>query len=466
MIRKLRATEAAIGLCLVAVATPAAAEFEISIRAGVAGTDNIALATDEEAQDETVFQLIPSLRYILDSQRLDVDFIYEGEFNKYQDLDTTADFHRVDGDLEATLVDNLFYVQAGVLRTQAVRDPTVAIPPSTLPVSNNLIDLDELSLAPRIERRFGSSVTLYSEVRLEEVSYRDDELQDNSNRDFVFRFGGDQRGTGATWALRYRWLDTEYEEGSQFEYQEAGVELGYWVSPSTRIFGSYGKESPYFDPDNRSLEEPVWEGGFEYAVNRFDAEFAYGERSFGRSWRGMVDFDFERGEFSLSYIQDPSTTGRDFLQGRLINPTNPGEFLTQPGFAERYVLKRLESSLLLEFRRTDIRLTVFDEARDDRTTIEGDQLTDQTQTGGVFALTYQMGTRTSVALTGSLTNRVDDTLQDGERRISQASIEFIYQIARRSELSLLVSHANDESTQTDGEDYTANVAGLYFTFTF
>lgn len=460
------ANKATLCFCLIAITAPAAAEFELSIRAGVLATDNISLATEPNEQNETVLQLNPRLRYAVDSQRVDAILVYEAELNDYQDLDTTEVYHRFEGNLDVEIVDDFFFIQAEALRTQAVLDPDVAIPPSTLPITNNLIDLEEVAVAPRIERRFGSSVSLFSEFEYEEVSYDGQDIQGNSNKNLVFSLGRDQRGTGVTWELRYLGQETSYDETVSFEYQEAEVELGYWASPSTRIFAAYGEESPYDDFEDSSLQEEVWEAGFEYASNRLNAEFAYGERSFGSSWRGLVDLDFERGEFSLSYVQDPSTTGREFLRGTLINPTNPGEFLTRPGFAERYILKRLESNLTLSFRRTDITLTVFDEERGDRTTLSGDPLTDETQTGGVFVVTYQVGSRTELVATAALANILDDTRLDDERQLTQASIELRFQMARRSELSLLLSHASDESTETFGDDYTANVLGLFYTITF
>lgn len=465
MNRKIRGNKTALGCCLILMAAPAAAEFELSFRAGILATDNISLAAEPNEQDETVLQLNPTLRYTVDSQRVDAVLVYEAEINDYQDLGTTEVYHRYDGDLDVQIVEDFFFVRAGALRTQAVLDPDAVIPPSTLPVTSNLVDLSELLLAPRIERRFGTSVSLFTELQLEELSYDGEDTQNNSNKDLVFSFGGDQRGNGPTWALRYLGQETSYDEGAAFEYQEAEVELGFWVLSSTRLFASYGQESPYDDFRDSSLQESVWETGLEYASDRLDAEFAYGERSFGSSWRGEVDLEFERGEFSLSYLQDPSTTGRNFLRGTLIDPTNPGEFLTRPGFAERFVLKRLESNLNLSFRRTDITVTVFDEERVDRTTLSGDLLTDETQTGGTIAVNYRVGTRTTLTATGALTNVVDDTRLDDERRLTQASIEFRYQLGQRSDLSLMVSTASDESSEAFGEDYTANVIGLFYTFT-
>ena len=156
------------------------------------------------------------------------------------------------------------------------------------------------------------------------------------------------------------------------------------------------------------MDDSFWEAGFAYSPSdKLSAEFAAGERSFGSSWRGRLDYTFRRGSTSLSYDESPTTTGFDRIGGTrsILDADNLDDFLNRPGSAERYISKRFNWDLNLEFRRTGFTLSVFDEDRSDRFSADGTLVDDQSQTGVRANFTWQAGVRTEFAVSGSLVDQ-------------------------------------------------------------
>ena len=92
------------------------------------------------------------------------------------------------------------------------------------------------------------------------------------------------------------------------------------------------------------------------------AEFAGGERSFGNSWRGELDFEFSRGSTTLGYSESPTSTAFNQSEqtSRTLDPDDLGEFLDTPGEAETYLLKQLSWILTIDLRRLGISVSAFD----------------------------------------------------------------------------------------------------------
>src|SRR5690606_13148401 len=120
------------------------------------------------------------------------------------------------------------------------------------------------------------------------------------------------------------------------------------------------------------------------------AEFALGERSFGRSWRGKLDFEFRRGSTSFSYAETPTTQDNSRLRrNSLGGPDLPDDFLDRPGSGERYLSNRLEWLLNLNFNRTDFSFSLFDDERTERALLDGTVLPDESQRGALVSVSYR-----------------------------------------------------------------------------
>jgi hypothetical protein len=347
------------------------------------------------------------------------------------------------------------------------------IPPEGLPGIGNVGDRDTYFYSPRFSKTFGRSVAVNAIYRYEDVSFDESDfedapnIQDNVNESARFEVQNYKREEGLTWAARYEWNETEYDRSSPWEYQKASAELGFWMSSNMRIFASGGQESAWDDPVDRSLQDPFWEAGFAFKNgDKFDAEFAAGERSFGSSWRGRLNLAFRRGSLSLSYAETPTTTGLDrYARGYLVDPEKPNDLLARPGSAERYILKRGQVSANFEFRRTSLGFTVFDEERTGRFQDDGTPLGDESQNGVSIRFSWQLGAKTELAASGSIKNR--EIADGGNLEFINGSLSASYQLGSSLGLTLGYDYTEqDPDAGSVGRDYVSNIFSLFLDYAF
>ena len=326
------------------------AEVGGGIRVGASYTDNVFLDTAPEI-DEVIFQASPFLNLVHESPNWDANVNYAFNWYRYSDLKTTSKYHRGQATLIGKTLQDSLTAELGARRSQTLSDPDGVIPSGRLPLSGNLVDQDEWWFNPRFNRRLGGMATVDASYRYSRIQFDDSTRQYNTNHNGNFGVENYSAGQGLTWALRYDWRRTEYEASVPWEYQRATAELGFWVNAKTRVFGAGGKESAWDNPFDPALADPFWEAGFAHSAGEnLSAEFAVGERSFGSSWRGNLDYTFRRGITSLSYDESPTTTGFN-RGGGVQNVLDPDDlddlddFLDRPGSTGFSVLRRLRHSL-------------------------------------------------------------------------------------------------------------------------
>jgi uncharacterized protein (PEP-CTERM system associated) len=453
-----------------------AGEFGAGVRVGVSKIDNIFLVASPDEIDDIVYQASPFLSFLHESPNLDANLDYTFDWYRYADLDTTTKWHNGVASLIGKAWEESLAVGVGAGRSQVLGDPSGVIPPGSLPLSGNLVNQDEWWLNARFNRKVSRAVTFDADYTYSKFQFEDDLIQDNTNQIVNFGLENYAAGQGLTWALRYEWRQTEYEISLlPWEYQRASAELGFWANAKTRFFASGGEESAWDDPIDAALVDPFWEAGFAYSAGEnLSAEFAAGERSFGSSWRGNLDYTFRRGSTSASYSQTPTTTGfyrsgspsglRDET-GAAPGPDGFDDFLSRPGTAERYISKRFQWNLNLEFRRTGFSLEVFDEDRSGRTSAIGIPRSDQSETGITANFSWQAGVRTEFVAFGAIVDReYDDT---NRTRYSSGGLTANYSLGERSELSLSYRYGDQRPGDeiAVSQDYAVNIVSLYFTFT-
>jgi hypothetical protein len=455
----------------IAVVDATAMEFEPEITLGLSYTDNLTLATEDE-QDELVYLAEPAFSLTHETDRVDLNADYRMQAYRYRDLEESQVWHQYDASMELALVPDALFLEVGGSRNQSIRDPELQIPNSTLPLSGNLQDRDEYSYMPSFMLPLSSNVVARGSYRNSWVDYSEGDFEgfsgDAENRDADFTMDNYRRGRGLTWALRYNWQRSIYDEYLPWEYQQAAAELGFWVGGSLRLFGSGGRESAWDDPLNPELADPFWEAGFAYGdAERLSLEFAAGERSFGPSWRGSVDYNFRRGSINLSYTESPTTQSFNQFRTFAAEDADPlDDYLSRPGSAERYVNKSLQARVSIEFSRSSLTLGAFSTERSDRTTPSGEALPDEDQRGVDIALSYQLGAKTDLRASGSWAER-EFGVDAGPRVLIRASAAADYRLGARTTVSLASDYAKeDQKERGSGRDYFANTVTLLLTRTF
>lgn len=463
----------AVGAAVAGAASArAAVEFEPAITVGIAHTDNLTLAsTDEES--ETVYQLLPSFTLAHQTPRVTSQVAYQMNAYRYDSRGEDEIYNRFNGQTTIALDPDNFFFDLGASRAQSVRDASFAIPRSTLPITGNRIDRDEAFAGPSFQYPLGRNVTASGNYQRTWVRYDDDidttsfRTRDADSDTAAFSFDNYRRQQGLTWAVRYTSMETDYGVFVPWRHKQAIAELGAWIGQGLRIFASGGKESSWDDPFDSGLEDTLWDAGItKTAGERWLIELAAGERTFGSTRRGRLEFTFRRGNMSFVYNEQPTTQERNpFVRGGLFDPLEPDDFLSEPGTPERFISKRLQWSLGFELRRTQLNFYLFDETREQRVLLDGTPVQDIEQSGASVSVSRQLGARTELRAAASRSSR---QFQVGsERDLTEASLAANYSIGPRSDLSLEYRYVEDEPADGPPDSgYEANTVSLLFTRTF
>jgi hypothetical protein len=428
--------------------------FDPSIEVGVAHTDNLTLAA-ENPEPETAYELVPAFSLRQNGRRMTADVDYRAEGYYYKDLQDSNVFQIYNADVRAALDPDNFFLEFGASREQTVRDPESPLPPiSNLPISNNRVDRDDYYFGPSLEYRVGANATVRGDYRRTRIQYDEGEtgaflVPEYDSDQLEFSVDNYLKERGFTWAVSYTSDKTDYIQlFPTWEYNQAAVEIGTWVGKGARFYASAGKESPWDDPFDSSLQDDFAEIGFAKRVGEnLNVDLAFGERSYGSSQRAELSYTFRHGETRLSYTDSPATQGRA-----------PEDYLTRPGAAERFILKRFDWSVGIRLRRTDVSLTIYDEKREQRSTLGGIPIGDEAQSGAELAAGWQVGASTRFDV-GVSTWRQEFTT--GTQDLRFAWIEATRSLGARTDLSLELRR--DDSRSASVQSYTADVISLSLT---
>jgi hypothetical protein len=432
-------------------------DFEPAISVGVARTDNLLLTT-QNPESETVYQLIPGFALRQSGTRMNAAVDYRVEGYHYVDRKEDDAFQNYLATVETALdVDN-FFLDLGATRDQTIRDPESLIPRTNLPISTNRIDRDDYWFGPRFQYPLGSNVTVSGSGRRTRIEYGVDEtgalLVPEFDTDEVdFSVDNYRQQEGLTWAFVYSSDATDYgPDFPDWEYRLAAIQLGAWVGRGVRVFASVGKESSWDNPLDPSLRDDYHEIGVARNAGRnFNIELAAGERSFGSSKRATLQYNFRRGNTQLGYSEQPSTQGR-----------SPDDYLTRPGAIERFVLERVDWTLTFGLRRTQISLNVYDENREERTSVDGAPLGDEAQSGGSFLFSLGIGSRSELQLGA---DRINQEFADrGSQDLRTKWIGINRPLGPQTDLALTLRREHADNSNDAG--YEANLVSLMLTRRF
>ncbi len=459
------------GLFLFCVTSVAAAgEFDAELSVGVIDTDNVTLVP-VNPEPATVLLLSPGLTYKQDSGKLTADVAYRFDGYYYSERGENKVYHLLDADLSFGLVPDRFFLDLGGSRSQAVIDPRGKISFDNLAIISNRVDRDDLYIGPSFQVPVGENVVVNGDLRRTWVSYAQDLPTQSGMEDYEADEGGlsvdnYRKGVGLSWAARY--FDQNVEYGvpfAPFLYRQAYVELGFWANEGTRLFVVGGQESPWDAPLEPGLTDPFWEAGVVRERGGIRAEFAVGDRSFGSSVRGDLAYDFGRGTTEFSYNETPTTSANDrFSRGGLLDPDEPNDYLFRAGSGERYLSKRLEWSLDLDWGRYAFALALFDESREDRTDVNGAPLGDERQSGANVDASWQLGSRTELYVWAM---RVDREFAGGDDSdLAATGFGTGYRLGRNALLSLELERREQASLLTTALDYRADLISVVWARTF
>ena len=194
--------------------------------------------------------------------------------------------------------------------------------------------------------------------------YQDDSTDQNAYVGITTR----EERWRATMRLFYEWQKSEFERTVPYNYERAGVDLGFRLSRTVRVVADGGVESDLDESTTAGgLDATYWHAGFEWRPDeRTTLDARYGERFFGESWRVQLNRETRYLTVTLSYVEDPQVETRRI--GINFDPDQfPPPDLNQDlsGFTSYpFIHKAALATLLAKGARTRVRLDVYDHKRE------------------------------------------------------------------------------------------------------
>lgn len=308
-------------LALLVVGSPAAAQdwdFEPFVELVATYTDNLFLAAEGDETSDYIGQVNPGFRLVNDEGVFTADVYYRMQslfFSEDSELNTI--YHQLAGNGTLTVAPELFYVDLDASINQSVVDPTQAIPLSNVIATQNFGDIALANATPYLIHRFGSSGTYarldytYGIGRYDDFEDQPFTRVDDFDQSLVgFYLGTDTEETGIEWSARYDLQSVDYEMITDYEYERAGIGVGIPITSSFRLVGFGGLESDVIESrEVGGLDSDYWEVGFRINAGEQNTfEIRAGERFFGDTYFGNLEYIGRALTASITYNQNPTTS--------------------------------------------------------------------------------------------------------------------------------------------------------------
>ena len=410
---KVRTRTQVLCAALLCAAPVASAQWEItpSIYVSALYTDNIGfrsglfLFDDASGQtDDISYQISPRLGVRHEGPRWNLNSSYQYQNRRFLEFDgNNQEFHNLNLTSNHILVRDRLGVDFLANIQQQVIDRQLGIGGTTANRIGNLTDFGNYSVQPYFNFDLGSSTTGRISYRYGINEFDAPALVDSKNGQLVGTIGTQ---FGSRWSLGGTYTDSsiEFDTGREVSLARIAVDLGYQLTPRTRLVLQGGEDSN--DLGSNSLFGDVqgsfWMAGVVGSLGTStNYEVRVGEQFFGDSLLFNVERTRGRLSLNLSYVEQASTFG-----GGAINPqallslaSNVGGIDLPNATQDVFVSNRLTVGVTYTQTRSSISLSVFN---DDREFLSGEDDLERDDSGGGAQLTFnwEMSPDTRLTITG------------------------------------------------------------------
>ncbi len=288
-----------------------------AIGVSISHTDNLFVTVVDEV-DENIGQIVPSISIEYSGLRATLDFDYQLQvvaFEERSDFDEV--FHELMSAAELELVQERLFLDLDANFFQQVIDPEERLRFNTLAPTGNFADSLVAAVMPRAVQPLGRAAELQLSYTSGIVDYsgpdQADALEDSdySGGEVVVQSPAD--AGRLSWRALYSNREVDYETATDFQFEEAYLELGYDVSSATRVIALGGYDSDVErDISAGGLDEPRWEVGVRWQGGRRNQLEAFvGERFFGSTYRFLWSYTGQRLFIDLEYDEGPTTLAEE-----------------------------------------------------------------------------------------------------------------------------------------------------------
>jgi hypothetical protein len=468
MLKRTNKTALLIGLA--GLVTPLAGgaapwEFTPRVAVGQIWTDNIELAPDDLEESERITELRPGFTLGTEGPRVRLDLDYELQvlrFDDFSELDES--YHQLDGNGSVVLVPESLFVDVFARYDQQNVDTSGRIAFNNLFDTDNRTDTFVYGASPYHLGRWGDWGE--SEVRYQHqtVSYSNTDpgvttTEDSDTNLVSASLGSPAAARGASWRVASRYSRTEFEESPEFEYARVALDIGVPIGLRTKLTGTYGQESDVEEDSSKGdLDSSFWYAGFIWEPSDLQSlEARVGSRFFGTAWELHWRRRGSRGELTIDYTEEPSTSAGVLGDTNIFAPgVDPGG--VGPLDARVFLQKRLSGSAGYEFVRSSITARVYSDRREYQ-----DALGETEESiGAMLDFNWDAAARTSVGLVANWERLEPEA--DRRDRYNEISASLTRSLTRILSAVLRISHFQ-RSSNID-EDYEANTVSLFLEASF
>jgi hypothetical protein len=355
--------------------------FEARVESAVMMIGNINLAEDPEDEiDSAAIELAPGFyaSYMSGRAQGEIDYTLIGRWFEADEYDSVT--HRLAADGSVAVVHDLLFVSGHAGYDQAIIDPARSFNygNSGLFASQNLTDVANASIVPTLNKEW-SHVELNASYSYGRTWYfEDDEFsapgvftaydQDSEDQTAMVSLGTRDEGRESSLRGFYEWQASDYDISLPYRYERAGLETSLRLSRTFSFVADGGVETDLLETTTEGgLDAEYWHVGLRWEPDeRSHIEARYGDRFFGDSYEVSASRRVRQLTMTLSYIEDPTVETRTVSSA--VDPGGPpipdlpggqGAFNSEP-----YVRKDGRFVAIVEGRRTNVRLDVYDLERD------------------------------------------------------------------------------------------------------
>lgn len=392
------------------IKTSYAAEWDNAIGVGfnIGYVDNIGLAQTGDEENESVAQLTPFISLHGEGGRINFDLNYQLQAIKYFEGDTdNAIYHQLFTQLNAELINKLFYLDLSATNSQSAIIAATSIPQDNISITDNRTNVTTTTISPYISTRVLSKTNLLLRYTLNNTKYDDIGLiqPDSENQSFVAELSSIE--SPVDWRLGYTRNEFNTDLVDSNYYEEASFTLLYNINQQFVPFTTAGNET------NRIQNSTFEEGGFFWNIGiiwrptpRTTLSGSRGERFYGSTNEFLWTTRGKRTNINVSYTEEVTNAGEVFAGQPPPDQTPPGaedEFI--PISIRPFIRKRLESNINYNYSKTRLNWYVFGENRNFLTGPPGED----TSYGTTLSWVWALSERTSPTLTAGWQHIESDT---------------------------------------------------------
>jgi len=452
-------------LAVAALTAPVAAgaapwEFTPRVAVGQIWTDNIQLAPDGLEESDWITELRPGFTLATEGPRVRLDLDYELQalwFNDFNELDDT--YHQLDGNGNFVLLPESLFLDAFARYDQQNVDTSGRIAFDNLFDTGNRTDTFVYGASPYHVGRWGSWGESLVRYQHQAVRYSNTDpgaaaVEDSDTNGVSASLGSPAAARGPSWRLGGSYDRTEFEQSREYEYARAALDLGVPVGLRTRLTGTVGQESDVAEDSSQGgLDSSFWYVGFAWAPSELQSlEARVGERFFGTAWELHWRRRGSRGELTLDYTEEPTTSAGVLGDENIFAPgTTPGGV---GSLNARVILqKRLSGSAGYEFVRSNITARIYSDRREYQDAIGGTEKS----IGATLDYNWDAAPRTSVGF--DVNWQRTEPGADRRDNYSEIAASLTRTMTRTLSAVFRVSHFQRNSNVDD--DYKANVVSVF-----